>query len=90
MHTPGPWRLDNRAGGRVVAGIDDTVANTRCQSDLQHQHEANARLIAAAPEILAALEQLIDDMQDGHCVCEQAKQEAIAAVAKATAKVGPH
>lgn len=58
--TQGPWRVDRRAHTRVVAGIDDTIATTGCQSDLSDQWEANARLIAAAPEMLALLRDLYD------------------------------
>jgi chromosome segregation ATPase len=35
---------------------------------------------AANAQALGALEQLIDDMQEGHCVCEAAKQQAIEAI----------
>lgn len=60
-HTPGPWRVlsaapnhsltINSARGQYIglAGLQDNGA-----------HEANARLIAAAPELLAALELLRD------------------------------
>jgi len=54
-HTPGPWRVDPKAAFRVVAGVDDTVANTGCQSDLRDCWEHNATLIAAAPDMLEAL-----------------------------------
>lgn len=46
--------------------------------------QANAHLIAAAPAMAEALEQLLDDMgDDGLCVCPAAKQQAIAALALA-------
>jgi hypothetical protein len=49
------------------------------------QHTPNARLIVAAPDLLDALEQALDDMGgEGHCVCETVKQQMRAAVAKAT------
>jgi hypothetical protein len=49
-HTPGPWSKSER--GYIFAG-DSCIAST---SDLD-ENEANARLIAAAPDLLAALEQ---------------------------------
>ena len=57
-HTPGPWRTDGLYDGpRVyVAGPDDiTVARCNHAERTNEQAEANARLIAAAPELLAAL-----------------------------------
>lgn len=45
---------------------------------------ANAALIAAAPTLYEAMDQLLDDMGvDGLCVCQAAKDQAIAALAKA-------
>lgn len=45
---------------------------------------ANAHLIASAPMLYEALEQLLDDMgDDGLCVCPAAKQQAIAALSLA-------
>ena len=57
--TPGPWRVDPKAATRVVRGEDDTVAATGCQSDLMDDWRANARLTAAAPELLDALIALV-------------------------------
>lgn len=46
--------------------------------------EANARLIAAAPELYEALDQILDDMgDDGPSCCQAAKDQARAALAKA-------
>lgn len=66
-HTPGPWVLcvadddsdaytifseDQLIDGRIEAGVwDDRVASAGLNHD---NYEANARLIAAAPELLAA------------------------------------
>jgi hypothetical protein len=54
QHTPGPWSIDTYLGvvacGRIVAltGIDAGF-----------HRDANARLIAAAPDLLEALENLL-------------------------------
>jgi len=71
-HTPGPWRVDPRAKCRVMAGEDDMIATTICQADLRDQHEANAIIAAAAPEMYGRLEScnidlrlLLDDIRNG-------------------------
>ena len=52
--TPGPWWHD----GLVVSALTGRVAD--CDQDgPEDQRDANARLIAAAPDLLAALEQLL-------------------------------
>lgn len=71
-HTPGPWTLypDDRTSDATIAGPDgwqvavwcpplhdcDQDSATRCT---HHRRDtANARLIAAAPELLALVEQV--------------------------------
>jgi hypothetical protein len=65
-HTQGPWTVDGAVatenldvfgeGGRVaMLDFDDIDADTL---------EANARLIAAAPELLAALQDIVDAYQN--------------------------
>lgn len=59
-HTPGPWSYDSE--GYVYGGeqgliiTDPSCSNPDISAD---QNEANARLIAAAPELLTALENVI-------------------------------
>ena len=68
QHTPGPWevsndhkpspyiiRQDGRFTGFASVKFHDFLKNERARQE----QEANARLIAAAPELLAALERLI-------------------------------
>lgn len=72
-HTPGPWRAVNTGwGGSVIesAGEDGgrtgqervlaTVERGGIYFNRDRQGEANARLIAAAPDLLAELEQTAD------------------------------
>lgn len=83
-HTPGPWTLDGphqvwaESVGEYVAitaEIEDFDAVPRDQA------EANARLIAAAPDLLEALK-----LAERHCpVNSEAEILARAAIAKAEA-----
>lgn len=55
-HTPGPWQAvhHRRSDQWHIADAVSVVA------DLGHCREANARLIAAAPELLAVVQALYD------------------------------
>jgi hypothetical protein len=53
-HTPGPWEF---TGKYLVTQTDNTLLSIKPESAEGGAHfEANARLIAAAPDLLAALE----------------------------------
>lgn len=64
-HTPGPWHI---ASGGAVIGRECAVAVVNTYTALQKltdaEREANACLIAAAPELLAALEWIIEAADD--------------------------
>ena len=56
-HTPGPWRVENQVEHRaIVAANGQPVASTLLAGRTIKTADADARLIAAAPEMLAALE----------------------------------
>ena len=55
-HTPGPWHVHQSKLGTVLSPKDETVALVG--GDVDGSPVANARLIAAAPALLAALEGL--------------------------------
>jgi hypothetical protein len=59
-HTPGPWRTDVRDPAFVNYDVrtDDTIICTMGIEMPTEEEAANARLIAAAPELLEALEKL--------------------------------
>jgi hypothetical protein len=95
-HTPGPWHArqwqcravtsvgrisDNALGFEQIA---ECSANGRQVST--EQEEADARLIAAAPELLEALEDLIDAHAVPSTACKErgAYDKARAVIAKAT------
>lgn len=68
--TPGPWearysdRFDNyQIFGPGRRGTRPWICNTKCESVPAH-HEGNARLIAAAPELLQALRELVELVDD--------------------------
>lgn len=61
-HTPGPWATydADQMGTYTVIGQDgEFVAWTRDMHKPDAECEANARLIAKAPEMLAQLEQVV-------------------------------
>jgi len=88
-HTPGPWYLNPR--GWVVQSTGDIVTRLECS----YNKEADARLIAAAPELLAALENQVNcweamlehalRLEDSGMAysCRNAIHHARAAIAKA-------
>jgi hypothetical protein len=60
-HTPGPWEWDAEPGHGVWVNAEDIGI---CRLDFDSaltdaQYKANARLIAAAPDLLAALDELL-------------------------------
>lgn len=54
-HTPGPWRTYRDSHVAVVSGTDEEDTFRYVAQDMS---EADARLIAAAPELLKALDEL--------------------------------
>lgn len=86
-HTPGPWRCYAwTTQDELEAGQSAYVLEAPQATDLIAEHHANARLIAAAPELLAALQALYTPLAKGWKVSdmEQRLQDAAAAIAKAT------
>ena len=86
MHTPGPWHWDsdplksdwplNRVRYRVVA-LGRTVTQTYYPSADGDQAEADTRLIAAAPELLAALQLMLTESEqsaEARCVHNQSTE----------------
>ena len=60
-HTPGPWIVDRDMRGIGNAPVIGVVTSDhRAVANCGTYGEANARLIAAAPELLAALRELAD------------------------------
>jgi len=64
-HTPGPWGFGNTSDdkklilgdggkGRYICSVQIHQTPRRCGYDMEKERLANARLIAAAPELLEA------------------------------------
>lgn len=61
-HTPAPWNVNGgmRQGIKTVYAASGSVAEmTDSKAHSNEEQEANARLIAAAPELLEALNKLV-------------------------------
>lgn len=91
-HTPGPWEVDDTCSRCVVpAGGMGRIAMCHGDSVPPDEEDANAALIAAAPEMLAALRRLFKAC--GHMPIEATPEsaemmmaglDAVRAVIKAT------
>ncbi|HEA6046743.1 TPA: hypothetical protein RXH49_006452 [Pseudomonas aeruginosa] len=87
-HTPGPWHVGgpnkctiyDKHGQRLANSFEGVMATQRTDSEC----EANARLIAAAPELLDALVNLLPLISPLKAESQQVAN-ASAAIAKATA-----
>lgn len=75
-HTPGPWRIGDGESSRVylVNGPDGAIGEV-VYADARNP--ADARLIAAAPDLLAALEECVSTLRPYY------RNIARAAIAKA-------
>lgn len=95
-HTPGPWTLsktDDYVIEAVKAGSPYEVCTYMVDSDNEAEDLANARLIAAAPDLLDVVQLIIKEwekptegVQVGELIARlsQYSVEARAAIAKAT------
>ena len=91
-HTPGPWRMGTPGpNGCYTVGTERglmtaMVAHSINEPDQAEQAEADAKLIAAAPDLLAELEETHAALcfTDGYIGSNRHKRNA-AAIAKATA-----
>ena len=92
-HTPGPWTAISDPlhfyslttiiiAGNVLGGIPQVRIDVGGKSDIA-ELEANARLIAAAPDLLEALENIADIVADEWGTHRPCVMRAYAAIAKA-------
>lgn len=85
-HTPGPWKYDPKTGLVAHDEYDEigfsAVATIHQPYEATPERQANARLIAALPDLLEALESIVDDTWSNTA---EMRKLARAAIAKATA-----
>ncbi|MBY0513161.1 MAG: hypothetical protein K2P78_04525 [Gemmataceae bacterium] len=90
-HTPGPWDVNDDLDiysshpdmDEIVASCVGHKIDAALFSDIPGRAEANARLIAAAPDLLDSLEQMVAESDCGRVPCMRTIDDARAAIAKA-------
>ena len=86
-HTPGPWHTAGEQGVQIRSAKDQIAKVWTMRGN---EWKANARLIAAAPELLEALQSIADCCDEEHAARDYASRQAEirgiarAAIAKAT------
>jgi hypothetical protein len=85
-HTPGPWNYDRSGYSLYVNSGRELVTALSMDGKRLETSEANARLIAAAPDLLEALKSVIAwlDAPDESAFSDSQLALARAAIAKAT------
>lgn len=98
QHTPGPWSIERGSLYDAITCVDGDICTWDHRGRSDPPSTANARLLAAAPELLAALKNLVAffDVDPDSSLPEELKaqyrqvfrrdpycQEALAAIAKA-------
>ena len=95
MHTPGPWTVDPKtlavyAPDRHGHAAAVLVADCDCSWLLANEIRANAALVAAAPDLLAALQALVGEADLGEIDHDDSTRallaQARAAIARATGR----
>jgi hypothetical protein len=85
QHTPGPWKTN---GDPYVSTADGKRSIAFCDTRHGHEDRANARLIAAAPELLEALKVFCSlGRADSSTDWNVAFNEGAKAIAKATGEI---
>lgn len=78
-HTPGPWRVNGIDGALEGWKVTDTGPTQDHDGDGASEYvatvydEGNARLIAAAPELLEALKSILEITDRNHVVWDRAR-----------------
>jgi hypothetical protein len=83
-HTPGPWTIRRASQGKpyqIEGATRDITRWGGLSAPMSHEAEANARLIAAAPDLLEALQYVLSAHGEQlHCAFDMAER----AIKKAT------
>ena len=97
-HTPGPWCVDEGNGpGYNVYVVKDQANDAdpycdmtiECHGEGHETNKANARLIAAAPELLEACKEFVRKVECGEARSTRSYKQMKEAIAKAEGKVMP-
>lgn len=67
-HTPGPWMVQKNANW-VGTDPDGFFTVARCSGSTMSESVENARLIAAAPELLNSLKELESEIEVNYRAC---------------------
>lgn len=86
-HTPGPWVITSDPNHELYTfisqkDVDKVIARITTADSPSGSNRANAQLIAAAPDMLEALKQMVQEMELSEWDCP-AMIRAKAAIAKA-------
>lgn len=88
-HTPGPWQAVAGSFRWNVTTVGPRTFNICALNPDRGDSEANARLIAAAPDLLAALKETLAVLEGfapwESAIEREAAEAALTAIAKATA-----
>ena len=83
-HTPGPWELGySDLGSQIISSADGYVAVVHYWSRPEQEMKANARLIAASPDLLEACEEFVRKVECGEAKSKRSYTQMKAAIAKA-------
>ena len=90
-HTPGPWhygmahwgRYQISDGSRNIGELSSYAGLGGRETELNAEQEANAKLIAAAPDLLAACEEFVAKVERGEAKSVRSYQQMKLAIAKA-------
>jgi len=98
LHTPGPWTVDYSddnlhiyAGDLLIGEVNGSTEHIEVRGLDAEATEANAWLIAAAPDLLAALERTLARVETLNLFTERGEEakvaeQARAAIGKATGR----
>ena len=83
-HTPGPWKTVMAYGYKIKAADGIIVAALPTHCPLTWESPANAYLVAAAPDLLAACSLVLDELDSQLELDDHTKQMLSNAITKAT------
>lgn len=85
-HTPGPWHYQDRSDAytHIVRNAEGNSIIVYAPQSTRPEAEANARLAAAAPELLEACQMMLGIMALKNWEGDPVAEKARAAIAKAT------